>query len=165
MIKRCVVCGAEFYAPPTSKKITCSRDCSAVRKGQTHKGIHTSWSEESRKKRSETLKAQGLTDQAKKALEKAQALPESQRGEQNREAKVWLLIDPSGNIHRVVNLKNWAREHADDFDTVQSAKDRERVAHNVSTGFRQIALSMRGKRGPISTYKGWRLDGLPREKD
>lgn len=36
MIKRCVICGAEFPAPPSSKKITCSKVCSAKRKSETH---------------------------------------------------------------------------------------------------------------------------------
>jgi len=36
MIKHCVICGAAFEAQPTSKKITCSKACSTVRKAQSH---------------------------------------------------------------------------------------------------------------------------------
>ena len=31
-IKICVVCGKKFPCPPSSKKITCCRDCSRIQK-------------------------------------------------------------------------------------------------------------------------------------
>lgn len=38
MIRRCVVCGAEFIMAPSSNKITCSKACSDVRRSQSYQG-------------------------------------------------------------------------------------------------------------------------------
>lgn len=166
MIKRCVICGAEFYAPPSSKKITCSRECSARRKVISHTGVHNAWNETSRRDQSKRLKAQGYSESAKRGLAAAMALPESQRGPRHRDAKVWLLIDPEGQRYRVVNLLNWAREHAHWFDTPADEADRLRVANNISSGFKQIVQSRLGHRKhPVYTYKGWSLGDWPRDKE
>lgn len=164
MVKHCVVCGAAFNAPPSSKKITCSSECSKARKALTHTDKHNAWSLCARQRLSETRKACCPTlDRARQA---ALALPESQRGPQNRGAKIWTLIDPDGHELEVVNLLHWARINAGLFDIVNDAADRERVAHNISTGFQQIIRSMCGKRpkSPIYTYKGWGIKSLPESK-
>lgn len=44
MIKKCVICGEGFPSPPSSKKITCSRECSLIRKSQSHMGKSNAWS-------------------------------------------------------------------------------------------------------------------------
>ncbi len=46
--KRCVVCGAEFAAPPSSKRITCSEECSSIRKSESHRGKSNKWGEETK---------------------------------------------------------------------------------------------------------------------
>lgn len=166
MIKHCVICGAAFPSPPSSKKITCSPVCSAKRKTESHTGIHNTWTETSKRNQSKRLKAEGYSPNARKGLAVAMARPDSQRGEQHREAKVWLLIDPEGQRHRVVNLRNWARTHAHWFDTPTDDADRERIARNVRSGFGQILRSMKNQRkDPIYTYKGWRLGDWPHDKD
>ena len=53
----------------------------------------------------------------------------------------------------------WTGHAADYFDMEPT----DRSAHTIATGFRQIKLSMEGKRfqngkpTPVSTYKGWTL--------
>jgi hypothetical protein len=157
MNRKCVICGKEFYAPPSSKKITCSKACSAVRKSQTHKGKPHKWSADKRgSARAAAAKTGNLRNGTKAALQ----LPEGQRGPQNRESKIWHLRDPAGNPVLAVNLLDWARLHAADYFDMEPT---DRSAHTIATGFRQIKLSMEGKRfqngkpTPVSTYKGWTL--------
>lgn len=165
MIRQCVVCGCTFTAAPSSKKITCSAECSAIRKAQTHIGKRNIWSSEARAALSAQRKRDGLSDNARKGLNAAMAMPESQRGERHRAAKIWILIDPSGQRYRVVNLLDWARRHAHWFDVPADEADRERIARNVRSGFGQIVQSRLGhKRHPCYTYKGWTLGDWPREK-
>ena len=165
MLRHCVICGVTFSAPPSSKKITCSPACSAKRKTASHLGVHNAWNNASRSKLSATKKAQGYSTSARTGLTAAMSLPESQRGPQHREAKHWVLIDPSGTRYDVVNLKDWARTHAEWFDIPQDDADRERIANNIRSGFGQIVLSMKGMREPpIYTYKNWRLGDWPKGK-
>lgn len=165
MIKHCVICGAPFDAPPSSKKITCSAACSTKRKAQSHIGKSYQWSDDARKKLSQTRKAQGYNDNAKAGLSAAMSLPESQRGPQHRDAKIWVLIAPDDTVYHVINLRDWSRKHAHWFDTVQDDADRERIANNIRSGFCGIVQSMIGrKKHPCFTYKGWRLGDWPKEK-
>ena len=79
---------------------------------------------------------------------------------------MWVLISPDDITYRIINLKHWAREHAELFDTVTSDADRERIAHNIRTGFGNIVQCMSGRRKkPCMTYKGWRLGDWPRERN
>ena len=166
MIKHCVICGAAFQAPPSSKRITCSAACSAKRKAQSHLGKSNHWSDDARKRLSTTRKAEGYSDNAKAGLAAAMALPDSQRGPQHRDAKQWVLIAPDDTVYHIINLMDWAREHADWFDVVQDDADRERIANNIRSGFGQIVRSMKQlRKHPIYTYKGWRLGDWPREKE
>lgn len=166
MNKTCVICGAIFTAPPSSKKITCSSACSARRKTIIHTGKRNEWSDDARARLSARRKAEGYNANAKAGLAAAMALPEGQRGEQNREAKRWVLIEPDGTRHEFVNLTEWARKHAHWFDEVKDDADRERVANNIRSGFGGIVQSMLGrKKHPCYTYKGWRLGDWPRERE
>lgn len=166
MIRQCVVCGRAFTAAPSAKKITCSAECSAIRKSQSHIGKRNVWSPEARAQLSERRKAEGLTDNARKGLTVAMARPDSQRGPQHREAKIWVLIDPDGHRHEVTNLLHWSRAHAQLFDIPADDADRERIARNIRSGFGQIVQSRLGHRkDPIYTYKGWGLGDWPRKKD
>lgn len=94
------------------------------------------------------------------------AQPENQRGEENRFAKCWVLVDGSGNYHYVINLLHWARENYALFEPY--AADPEKAAKRIASGIMTIASSMRGvpcrKARPSMTYKGWRLADLPRPK-
>ena len=165
MIKHCVVCGAPFDAPPSSKKITCSKACSSERKSRTHTDIHNAWSADARARQSIRLHSLGATDSTRRGLEAAMTRPDSQRGPNHREAKRWVLIAPDGERFEIVNLMDWARRHAHWFDTVQDDADRERIAGNVRSGFGGIVQSMLGhKKRPCYTYKGWRIGDWPRDK-
>ena len=70
MIKKCVVCGTEFRCPPSAKKVTCSKECSRIRKKETHEGKKNLWSEESKRRIAERGKTENLklgTKAAKKS--------------------------------------------------------------------------------------------------
>ena len=42
----------------------------------------------------------------------AMNIPEGQKGPQNRESLVWILVDPAGVCHKAVNLLDWARKNS-----------------------------------------------------
>ena len=156
MKRNCVVCGAEFDAPPSSNKVTCSPACSRVRKVQTHKGKSNRWAAD---KCDSARQAAARTGNLRRGTAAALKRPDGQRGLEHRDAKVWYLRDPEGNEVVAVNLLDWARHHTADFDM-------EPTDHNafiIASGFRQIKRSIEGKRyrngklSPVSTYKGWTL--------
>lgn len=96
----------------------------------------------------------------------ALALPEGQRGEQNRESKTWELIDPTGNHIIVRNLLDWSRRNYTLFEPADA--DPEKAATRISSGFKAIASSMRGvksRQRHVSTYKGWSLAAPPIKED
>lgn len=166
MIKYCVICGAPFEAPPSSKKVTCSPACRSKRAAIAAASGHK-WSEAARLRRASTPAVQAHMAQLQAAgLSAALKLPEGQRGPQNRGSKTWVLIDPSGNTVGVVNLKDWARRNCALFEGEDA--EPEKAAMRISTGFRAIASSMRGvksRQRPVSSYKGWRLAELPKNKE
>lgn len=156
MIRKCVICGAEFNASPSDKKITCSKACSSVQKSRSHRGKRNKWSSD--KHVSARLAAE-KTGNLKNGTLAASKLPGGQRGPQNREAKIWHLRGPDGNTVVAVNLLDWARHHTQDFDMEST----EVSAHKIASGFRQIKRSMEGKlrrKGKpytVTSYKGWEL--------
>lgn len=161
MLKKCVICGAEFVAPPSAKKVTCSPSCRSERARRTHIGKSNVWSEEARE-RAKERDHQNLANGTAAAM----LLPEGQRGEQNREAKIWTLKSPTGEIIEVVNLLNWARIHALDFEPYTT--DIDATANRIRCGFAAIVSSLTGaksrKNREVGSYKGWQLVSLPREK-
>lgn len=93
MIRQCVICGAEFDTPPSSNKRTCSPACSAAWRSQQHKGRHNKWSASAKRN---AAAAAGKTGNLAHGTKAALALPEGQRGPQNRNAKIWHLRTPDG---------------------------------------------------------------------
>lgn len=96
----------------------------------------------------------------------AMALPEGQRGPQNRTSKIWELIDPNGNHIIVTNILDWGRNNYTMFEPDDA--DPEKAATRIRSGFAAIACSMRGvksRKRPVSTYKGWGLASLPQNKE
>lgn len=162
MDKICVICGAVFQAPPSSKKVTCSPECRSKRAAHAAKKGHK-WSEAAKKKRSDEKAADGSFESVRiKGSAAAMELPEGQRGPQNRESKIWILIDPCGNHVPVVNLIDWARENYTLFEP--PCDDVDKAAIRVSSGFKAIASSMRGvksRQRPVTSYKGWGLAKIP----
>lgn len=156
MIRKCIICGAEFQTPPSNNKITCSRECSAVRKSRSHTGKSNKWSEE---KRESARVAAAKTGNLRNGTAAALKLPEGQRGPQNRASTIWHLRDPEGNPVIAINLLDWARKHTEEF----GVKDTDKGAANIASGFQQIKRSMEGKlhrhgkQYSVSSYKGWTL--------
>ena len=158
MIKHCVICGACFSAPPSSKKITCSAECSAKRKAQSHKGIHYAWSDSAREKK----RLQPPQPQLAKGAAVNASMPGGMRGEDHRSAKVWRLIAPDGERIEVVNLQHWARNNAHLFGK-RAGNDHDAAV--IAHGFKNISESQRGlRKRPVSTYKGWSLAEPPSKK-
>ena len=150
-IKKCVVCGAQFYAPPSSKKITCGKECSRVRKLKTHAGqrckekTKAAISAANKGKRPPTYTSFVA---ANKASEK------TQRTEMNSAAKWWKIrnID-SGEEYEFVSLSNFIRTHPELFD-VDAADDT--AVHRVCAGFHTIKRNLKTGKSCI-TYKGWQI--------
>lgn len=157
MIRKCIICGSEFQTSPSNNKITCSRECSAVRKSQSHTGKSNKWSEE---KRESARVAAAKTGNLRNGTAAAMKLPEGQRGEENRNAMIWHLRDPEGNPVIVTNLLHWARLHAQDYFGMDPT---DRSGEVISSGFKNIKRSMEGKLHrngkpySVYSYKGWTL--------
>ena len=123
-----------------------------------HEGVSNQWSEESKAKKRE----QGQTNNLKMGTPAAMASPVAGRFETNQEAKVWTLVDPSGNEIVVRNLSMWARENTGRFGKPEGDKSAEQIVH----GFYAISQTLRGKRKtPAMTYFGWTLKELPKEPE
>ena len=108
MTKHCPICGKEFKSPPSSKKVTCSKECSSINKSNTHQGKRNKWSDESRQR----VSALGMTDNLRKGTPAAQGSPIAGPFETNRNAKEWRLMAPDGTIYEVLNLALWLRNNA-----------------------------------------------------
>lgn len=165
MIRRCVICGAEFSAPPSANKRTCSKACSRVRASQVRVGKAHPWSEAAR---ASAREAAARTGNLKNGTAAALRLPEGQRGEQNREAKIWHLLSPDGVPETAINLQDWARRHAEDYFGVAPT---DANAANIASGIRQIKRSQEGKiirnGAPVNvgSYKGWQLLGVEEKSE
>jgi predicted nucleic acid-binding Zn ribbon protein len=146
--KSCVVCSTPFAAPPSSKKITCSRACSAVRKRETHEGRPHTWGPEAR----ERLREKGKTPNLELGTPAARLSPISGPYETNREAKVWWVVHlPTGRRYRARNLRKWCRDHPELF-----APDRW---ENAYAGLLQVQAWLIGRRADtVSRWKDWTLE-------
>lgn len=145
--KICVICGAGFYAPPSSKKITCSKECSSKRKSQSHTGIRFKISEEAYRKLVQRPIPEGLKLGTAASLKS----PISGPFETNRNAKIWHVVSPEGETFVVRNLSKWCRDNAELFapDSWQSAR----------AGFRTLNRGIQGKTPrTVSQWKGWTLE-------
>lgn len=166
MNKICAICGAIFMAPPSSKKVTCSAACRSKRAAIAASRRGRKWSDEARARRAADPKINGMIAEFQKSgTAAAQAIPGGQRGPQNRESKVWTLIAPDGQKIVVTNLLDWSRENYTLFEP--PCDDVDAAANRISKGFGAVASSMRGvksRKRPVSTYKGWGLDGIPHNK-
>lgn len=149
--KECVVCGALFYAPPSSKKVTCGDECRRVRKvwiylhGKRPESTKAAISAAKKGKRPPTYDA---FIAANKASEK------TQRTEMNSAAKLWRIrnID-SGEEYVFVNLSLFIRTHPDLFG-IDPKGDAE--VHRVAAGFHTIKRNLIAGKSCI-TYKHWQI--------
>lgn len=147
--KECVVCGKLFYAPSSSKKVTCGDECRRVRKVWVY--LHG--------KRPEATKA--AISAAKKGkrpptydafLAANKSSPYTQRGEQNSAAKGWhIRCVETGNEYRFTNIRDFLRTHPDLFGT-----ETEEDVRRACAGFYTIKRNLKCGASCI-TYKGWQI--------
>ena len=166
--KTCVICGREFFSPPSSKKVTCSAACRserAARASRESKGRH--WSEEkvAKRKNDQSVMAH-MANLQKIGNSKAMENPKNQRGPQNKEAKVWTIYPPECDDPIVVkNLTDWARKNYDLFEP--GSDDIDATAKRIVAGFSAIAQTLKGNRSSVgkrrgaTSYKSWTMRGLP----
>ncbi len=157
MIKKCIVCGKEFKAPPSAKKVTCSKACLKIRRSQINRG--KKMSETAVERMSAWAKSQGFTDNLKKGTQAAMASPKSGRFDTNINAKDWILISPFGETYKCHSLINFIRKNPQLFDIDGSDEEVNRVA----AGIRSIKGNMKHNRRGHS-YHGWTLE-LPSETE
>lgn len=166
MTKTCIICGAAFQSPPSSKKVTCSPACRSARAAAAARRGHK-WSSDARAARASDPAVQAqMTQIQHAAVAAAMEIPEGQRGPQHRSSKIWHLISPDGQSVTVANLLHWAREHYDLFEP--DSRDIDASAVRIAKGIQAIATSQRGAKSrqrPVTSYKGWRLAALPEEKE
>lgn len=148
MIRECIVCGKGFKCSPSSKKITCSKECSRIRKTETHMGKKNVWGEESKRKVAERGKTKNLelgTDAAKKSSN-------SGRFETNVNAKDWHLISSNGVEYKFHSLNFWLRENCQELF---GCEPDSREFDNVRSGLSGAKRAMLGGTYNSTTYKGW----------
>lgn len=150
MIKKCVWYGAEFSAPPSSKKITCSRDCSVARRKKMLTGVKRTDSvktnmSKSAKERQNYKNLLNGTDAAKNSAKGG-------RFETNASAKTWKVIHPDYGMFEFTNLSEWIRNHIDFFDCELSDKNVYRIAHGFYTAKKNML-----KKANTVTYKEWSI--------
>lgn len=158
MIKKCVECGAEFSAPPSSKKITCSTECKKKRRSRLLTGHKVS--DATKAKISSYAKTQGYTDNLRKGAATTKTSEKAGRSEKNSSAKTFLLVSPDRRQFEVTNLRHWVRNHIDMFDGDGTDKNVDRICHGFYTIKRNIKNNFRGQ-----TYKGWTLYGWDDRKN
>ena len=158
--KICPVCGREFYSPSSSKKITCSKECASKRKSDTHTGKTFKWSAAARQRYSQSpAHIQQAKRQAAEAAKVSMALPESQKGSQHRDSKVWIVKSPDNIIVKIVGISQWARANYKLFEP--DAVDIDAAVKRIRSGFSAMSSSIDGCRQkagkPVGQYKGWQL--------
>lgn len=147
MIKHCVICRSDFTAPPSDKKVTCSKACQSERARRARKGKGQPWSEASRR----ALAKRGQTENLKLGTPSALQSPISGPFESNQNALIWTIQSPDGVTFQFRNLNLWLRVHADILPgTIEQAR----------AGLMQIKRSKEGKtKRPVGSWKGWKLIG------
>ena len=150
MIKKCIWCGAEFLAPPSSKKITCSRECSSAHRRKMLTG----------QKRSDTFRVRMKAVAINRAnhanlasgTAAAKESPKGGRFETNSSAKSWTIVHPDHGIHRFTNLREWIRNNIGFFECEPTDANVTRIAHGFYTA-KKNAL----KGANTITYKDWSI--------
>lgn len=161
--RKCIICGRSFPCYPSDNKVTCSKDCSRERKRRLVKSGPVKWGMEARKRAS----LKGKTGNLALGTAAAQRSPISGRFETNKEAKIWVLVSPSGEEIIVRNLLLWARNNSELFDKPPGDKS----AVQIANGFKAIAQTMKGNRGVpgkqrgAMSYFGWTLKEIPKSQD
>lgn len=163
--KPCVICGKLFDSYRSDNRVTCSDACRRLRAAKSARENPHKWSDDAKRRRTKSAAVKAQMDELQpRGVQAALAIPEGQRGPQNRESKIWVLVDPSGNQVPCTNLLDWARNNYRLFEPQTAEKDRDMAARRIASGFKKIATSMRGApscKGSLYHYKGWGLLSLP----
>lgn len=167
-IKICSVCGKEFYAPPSSKKSTCSKECESKNKSAAHEGKSNPWSEEAKARFAQSpAHLKQARAQVVEATKAAMALPEGRKGSQNRESKVWIVKTPENTVIKIVGLAQWARENYKLFEP--DSTDPKATVERIHGGFSAMSSSLIGCRektgAMVGQYKGWQLLAVYKKDD
>ena len=158
MIKKCVECGAEFCAPPSSKNITCSKSCMRKRRSRVLTGH--SVSEKMRENTRKIAKERGFTDNLKKGTYVSMNSEKGGRNELNSSAKTFIIVSPDNKRYEITNLRHWIRNHVNLFDIDLSDENVDRIAHGFYTVKRNMKSNIRGQ-----TYKGWTIENWDDRKN
>lgn len=163
VVKKCVVCGKEFYCESSRDIVTCSKECRLIHLSQTHTGLKRS--EESKRRMSETRRANPRnTEIQRKATEAAKNSPKSGRFETNRAAIDWHLVSPEGEHFYIHSLSFWLRENCNKYFGVEPGS---KQFFNIIAGLSRVKRSVLGTlpegQRPGYSYKGWSV--IPTEDD
>ena len=160
-LKTCVVCGKEFYTKTVSTK-TCSRECFKKLRAELQTGISNKWPPEAREKMVERWKNSPVYYEIGQNFHAAAMKnPINQRGPQNIRSKEWVLVSPEGEVVRVINLKDWVRNHIQEYFGCEPT---EKNIDRVTGRFAKTKRSLHGKRPiedgnpkTIKSLNGWGL--------
>lgn len=161
-VKKCIICGKEFYCKPSCNVVTCSRECRLIHLSQIHKGAKRS--EDAKRKMSEARRKNPQSAEIqRKATEAAKKSPKSGRFETNRAAIDWHLVSPEGEHFYIHSLSFWLRENCDKFEVEPDSKEFFNVISGLSRAKRSMLGKIKEENRPCLTYKGWRV--LPTDYD
>lgn len=161
--KVCVVCGATFPCSPSSKTITCSKECLSVRRSKVLRGRLLS--ENTKQKLSEAAKKFGHTANLEAGTPAAQASPLAGKSPENSSAKEWVLLSPSGTTYHCTNICDWSRKNANALSLFfPDGTELNVVAYRFAKGITALKNRIKLKRG-CQTYKGWQLIGWDDRKN
>lgn len=150
--KICVICGKEYFCPPSDQVVTCSVECSKIRKMQTHKNHDVS--DDTKEKIRTAAIERGFTDNLKKGTAAAMKSEKAGRGEKNVSSKDWILISPEGVRYDVHNLTEFIRKNYTLFGLDEPT---DKNVAKICNGFRTIKCNMihdrRGQR-----YLDWTIE-------
>ena len=157
MIKKCVICGRDFYSPPSAKTVTCSPACRSER---ARRAASRKRPEEVKAKISATAKGRDMSAIQGRGTEAAKNSPLAGRFETNSSAKTYTLVSPEGVKVEVTNLRQWARENSEFFGFDPTDENVQRICNGFYTIAKNIRLCRRGQ-----TYKGWTIIVTDRRKN
>ena len=151
--KKCIMCGAIFYAPPSSKKITCSKKCLCARRSAVLTGRIRS--EQERNALSRAAIERGKPKSYNAFILANQSSPKCQRGEMHNAAKKWKIknID-TGEEFAFTNLSQWVRNNINRF--MRLSDDIDTDVNRISHGFYTIKKNFI-KGNNCITYYGWQI--------
>lgn len=161
-LKTCPECGKTFECPPSSKKVTCSKECQKRHAQKRQTGIRRS--EETKLKISRATKGRNMSNLQVRAIEAVKKSPKAGRFETNLNAKDWHLVSPEGKHYRFHSLNFWLRENCKELFGFDPDS---RQYKNAVSGLCQAKRAVLGKtpegQRPCYTYKGWEV--IPTEDD